>query len=1021
METSGVGRSSWLVAASFLVLVLVSCFMNTGVEGAPEILCLANEECGTGLRCLGGKCVGCGDGTPCPFGTYCSFGASDVLSSCLRSRGNGDSCSSYGQCISWYCEYSTRTCQGCRYNEECHTRICEAGFCNECIPGTSHGCVSNQFCTSGTGTPRCRTLLPLGSQCSENGECASTQCHIHLCGECTEDSHCEAFQFCNSRRASGSRCEAKKSNGVTCNGDNECRYGYCNGETCGDCALDSDCNSGFYCGYGDQFLPQIVHLCVATLSTNNGCSRNEMCQSAICTAGHCRECSGDDQCSSDQYCELKGVNTKNRCFAKKTLGSACGGDTQCISSHCSNRKCVQCLSDSECSTGQFCKLENSAADDYQLCASLPANGAECSVDGECASSHCVNNICGECAMDGQCVTDEFCNTERTSGARCSAKKAIGNTCNRNEKCESAICTRGYCSECTEDDQCSSDQYCELNGATENRCFAKKNIGTACDSDTECSSGHCSNRKCVQCASNSDCLPGQICIVTNLAGTDYQLCASPAANGVQCSVDRACASTHCINNICGECAMDSQCATGEFCNTERTSGARCEAKKTNGAICGRSNECENGHCSDKTCGDCSSDSGCNSGLYCGYGDPTFPQILLCVATLSIGNTCDRNEMCQSAICSGGYCGECTEDDQCSSDQYCELNGAKENRCSAKKIIGTACGGDTECTSSHCGSNRKCVQCVSDLECSTRQICKLANPAADDYQLCALPAANGAMCFDNNECSSNYCYNNLCGDCRKDRHCTSGQFCNFRTGHETSCDAVERDGAECYRGPMCENGHCTDARCSQCTVDADCPASKYCGVLSSFSECLVLKEAGEVCSKDNECRNATCNSERCGHCSEDSQCSSRQYCSYVAHNLDTGELGPTFGCMKPSSVLGNPCARNEECSSEHCHNGVCADCARDRHCRSTSYCDDTNVPAATCTPKSKFGKACSRNAQCSSGICSSSRCIDCTNDSDCPSSGLYCNAVSMCVWRKCSGLCTDNRQCKNLKCQGSRCFC
>ena len=1315
METSGAGRSSWLVAASFLVLVLVlvSGCMNTGVEGAPEILCLANEECGIGLLCSDGECVGCGDGTPCPFGTYCSFGASDVLSSCLRSRGNGDSCSSYEQCISWYCENSTRTCQECRSNEECHTGMCEAGFCNECIPGTSRGCDSNQFCTTGTGTPRCRTLLPLGSQCSENGECASDQCHLHLCGECAEDSYCETFQFCNTERVSGTRCTAKRAIGYTCdrnekcesaicahgycsactgddecspnqycelngtagngcfakkvisracNSDTECRSGHCSNQKCGQCLNESECLPGQFCntehtsgsrctakraigytcdrnekcesaicarGYcsactGDDqcssdqycelngttgnrcFAKKTVGTacggdtectsghcsnqkcgqcsndwecspeqycntehtsgsrCAAKKASGYGCDRNEKCESAICARGYCSECTGDDQCSSDQYCELNGT-AGNRCFAKKTIGTLCGSDTECIYNHCSNQKCVQCLNDSECLPGKFCETEDSSgsgcaakraigytcdrnekcesaicarghcsectgddecsSDQYcelndtkgnrcfakktigtacggdtectsgrcsnqkcgqcfnnwecspgQFCNTEHTSGSRCAAkraigytcdrnekcesaicargycsectgddecssdqycelngtkgnrcfakktigtacggDTECTSGRCSNQKCGQCFNNWECSPGQFCNTEHTSGSRCTAKRAIGYTCDRNEKCESAICARGYCSECTGDDQCSSDQYCELNGAMGNRCFAKKTIDTTCGSDTECTSGHCSNQKCVQCLNNSECLPEQYC---NTEHTSGSRCTAKRAIGYGCDCNEKCESAICARGYCSACTGDDECSSDQYCELNRATGNRCFAKKTIGTLCGSDTECIYNHCSNQKCVQCLNNSECSPGQFCNTERTSGSR---CEGKRAIGNICDRNEKCESAICDRGYCSECTGDDQCSSDQYCELKGAMGNHCFAKKTFGTPCGGNTECIYNHC-SNQKCVQCLSDSECLMGEICKLANPAADDYQLCASPAANGAMCFDDNECASDYCYNNLCGDCQKDRHCTSSQFCNFRTGHETSCDAVERDGAECYRGPMCENGHCTDGRCSQCTVDADCPASKYCGVLGSFSECLVLKEAGEVCSKDNECRNATCNNHRCGHCSGDFQCPSGEYCNYVVRTLYTGEPDPTFGCVQQSPTLGYPCARNEECLSQHCHNGLCADCVTDPDCSSGSYCDDTNVPAATCTPKFKFGKACSRNAQCSSGHCYRRHCVECTKNSHCLSSLYYCGVTSkMCQQRKCSGSCTHNRQCGDSKCQLFRCNC
>ena len=136
METSGVGRSSMLVAASFLVLALVSCCMNTGAEDAPEFFCLVNEQCGVGLQCSGGMCVGCGDAASCPFGTYCSYGDGDILNSCRLSKSNGASCCSNEECASWHCQNSTSTCEEGRSSNECYTGICNGGVCAEC---TRHG------------------------------------------------------------------------------------------------------------------------------------------------------------------------------------------------------------------------------------------------------------------------------------------------------------------------------------------------------------------------------------------------------------------------------------------------------------------------------------------------------------------------------------------------------------------------------------------------------------------------------------------------------------------------------------------------------------------------------------------------------------------------------------------------------------------------------------------------------------------------------------------------------------------
>ena len=156
--------------------------------------------------------------------------------------------------------------------------------------------------------------------------------------------------------------------------------------------------------------------------------------------------------------------------------------------------CVQCISDTPCSSSQYCTSGNTCASDLGL-------NAECTRDAMCQSSHCVyhaysstGKVCRSGDWASVCQSSSDCNSPLVCGLI------------------SPPGPSGYCLECVTDSDCASNEFCEdeMSG-----CRAYSDVGGVCMEDRWCLSGlTCENYRCAAPASSCSSINCGGCGVNN---------------------------------------------------------------------------------------------------------------------------------------------------------------------------------------------------------------------------------------------------------------------------------------------------------------------------------------------------------------------------------------------------------------------------------------------------------------------------------------------------------------------------
>jgi hypothetical protein len=197
--------------------------------------------------------------------------------------------------------------------------------------------------------------------------------------------------------------------------------------------------------------------------------------------------------------------------------------------------------------------------------------------------------------------------------------------------------------CTEDSDCEEGRYCDEGpaGVGRNQCKVLKPIGQACTRGGECASDRCAGLKCAEahdCFNNDDCNTGEYCNL-GVAGVGRNTCNAKLADGVACTGDHQCGSSHCSPWR----PQDGQ-ASG-ICYTP--------ASKKGGESCKIDLECIVGKCnSQKECV-CKTDGDCKSGYWCDKGFDLVANS--CKAKLNKGEVCGTvGEVGVGHRCKSGEC-------------------------------------------------------------------------------------------------------------------------------------------------------------------------------------------------------------------------------------------------------------------------------------------------------------------------------------------------------------------------------
>jgi hypothetical protein len=231
-------------------------------------------------------------------------------------------------------------------------RVCECA-CEENGPECGDGLCS---VTSGESWVNCygdcREVLPTGSVCVVDEDCAGQQCgptgRCTLCG----NGACEAGESC--RATSTASCQAD----------------------CGACPVGNACEVDADCeGFCDALF-----YCQDTLPNGSVCLKDAACTSGNCSLGFCtaQPFCGDLTCNNGETCSSCGID--------------CG-------------ICPFC-GDFSCNNGETCAT--CAFDCGDCCA---GNGAICAVNGDCCSDRCELFTCRACLGSGSTCNEnsDCCN------------------------------------------------------------------------------------------------------------------------------------------------------------------------------------------------------------------------------------------------------------------------------------------------------------------------------------------------------------------------------------------------------------------------------------------------------------------------------------------------------------------------------------------------------------------------------------------------------------------------------------
>lgn len=333
-----------------------------------------------------------------------------------------------------------------------------------------------------------------------------------------------------------------------------------------------------------------------------GCVIPADCKSSVCTGEVCQTPSCGDGVKNGPEAD---ADCGYVCPTKCTVGQSCFQGLDCVTGVCDPavQKCVE-----------------------------KATGAPCISAAECASGHCVDDICCDTACDGVC---EACSAPKKGGGLDGVCKPVADatdpdndcseepvtTCQQTGFCKAGACAKypagttcqpagcsgpstlsqpavcdglGACQPpvqvdctpyacafdackalCASNGDCASTAYCAVSA-----CVPKKPLGQACASSAECGSGNCADGVCCNSACSGVC---QACNLSGKVGT-----CSPRPDNTPdpdtCSLPIAlCSEGTCKYYLGQNCITSSQCASdncvdGYCCNAP--CAGTCEACNIN---------------------------------------------------------------------------------------------------------------------------------------------------------------------------------------------------------------------------------------------------------------------------------------------------------------------------------------------------------------------------------------------------------------------------------------------------------
>ncbi|KAE8211478.1 hypothetical protein CF327_g4768 [Tilletia walkeri] len=413
---------------------------------SPSFGCTADDQCSTG-HCIDKICRRAlqAPNSACDLGSECIGGQCKNVETCADANGKDTLCD--GSPSGLHCARLPLGSK-CSNNGDCSKGFCRQGLCVASKDGDA--CVAETQCTgasvcSPTGkchTPGTNTLYPQDT-CVNDSQCRSKRCVANLA---VTDQYDVELPYLGDL-PEYKRCDYFKTGEGKCRNYVDCSVGICKNDKC---SLGVD---GDRCLYNQHCI--------------NVCGSNGICHSPPSNGslGVGQPCKTDNQCFSEQC--LDGTVSRPLPESPKTThtvldsvcyqsvpGGPCKLDGDCMNSACRSGKCVvlglgaKCANSFQCYTGD-CDVNPSSSSKDRVCILAPAL-RYCESDNQCYSNQCVLQPCpgydygGECGSNLGCATQPILGSCRST-ADCDTTTA---SCDTDKKCRT---TQG--NTCTSSSQC----------------------------------------------------------------------------------------------------------------------------------------------------------------------------------------------------------------------------------------------------------------------------------------------------------------------------------------------------------------------------------------------------------------------------------------------------------------------------------------------------------------------------------------------------------------------------------------
>ena len=750
-----------------------------------------------------------------------------------------------------------------------------------------------------------------------------------------------------------------KGKAQSCSCDRECQTGFCvDGiccreactETCKACDLASSLGDCAFVPLGVK--PSVALQCVAsspatcgldgTCDGKGGCSKFE--KGAPCRAGTCDgdgvtgslTCDGNGNCSDP-------ISLPCAPYTCDPTTSDCARD---------------CTTDAQCSPGHQCVSG--------LCGKSP-NGAFCDTADRCSSGFCVDGVC----CNRACSSCMSCNQTGSVG-HCAAipagqhDPACGGgdptTCRNTGVCDGF----GSCTLYPKDTVCGPSSCSGLVENTPRTCDGQGTCGSS--QPLDCSPYLCTNGACAPCKLDSDCAPGNQCVLQTVNGVTTGSCGKKP-NGQPCANPSECLSSQCVDGVCCENSCAGAC---QSCNLPSSPG-RCLNVASNAPD-------QHKICQDLGATSCSTNGLCDGNGACqDYPAATPCSQETCVAGLHTpASQCDGSGKCVPSdpigcdpyVCNGPTCYKsCTSSSiQCISGKFCT------NASCGPKLGGAECSVGTECLSTFCAQGACC-----DSACLG---------ACMECNLKAAPGHCTAVA-DKSQDPQNICTAKSSDTCSTTGTCLSGKCALFDKG--TNCKAAScATTSSVTPASTCDGtGSCVQPAVVTCT-NQTCVSGSCQGVCGPPGEVQCLGNGVQTCGATGNwsaavpCKSSACQGGACtGLCTPgDKQCSGGtgiETCGSSGQWPKPVPCATGYLCTSAGDAGADTCASSCTVANQKTN----CDTGAGYACSSTGTCK--KAPGQSCAVDVDCGSGYVCNQSGPSGVCCNKTTTEC-ND------GLACTTDS-----------------------------